>query len=280
MPQESQRGVLRPRVDDCHDVIIADGRQGLPATCPHATPTPALANPRPDARHSIHERSRCRRLDCCWRGGRGDSHHRLDHSEAERAPARLREDRERDAARIRATASPICRSQGCLPRLPVPAEALFDLLAQYVRPGKISQYEAALEMTSVVAEHVPEAEPGPEPANPLPDLDPDGQEARTLRELTTSMRTQRVMVALVGSGDVSEAALGFERSMRVATGAVLSRDAVAALDFFLEAAGGHEAFITEAKKGSRLSIRPRPSSPSSNSQDLWMGVSCDLLMAS
>ena len=78
-----------------------------------------------------------------------------------------------------------------------PTEALLDLLAQYVRPGEISQYEIALEMTSAVAELVPEPDQGPEPANPLPALDPDGREARTLRELSTSMRTQRVMVALV-----------------------------------------------------------------------------------
>lgn len=127
-----------------------------------------------------------------------------------------------------------------------PAEALIDLLTQYVRPGAINMYEAALELTRVVAQHVPDIEPGPVPANPLPELPPDSQEARALRELSTQMRTQRVMVTLVGSEDVAGAALKFERATRIATGAVLSRDAPAALEHFLTAVGAREEFITAA----------------------------------
>ncbi|WP_157577638.1 hypothetical protein [Phycicoccus jejuensis] len=132
-----------------------------------------------------------------------------------------------------------------------PAEKLVDLLDQYIHVGEISRYEIALELTSAVAELVPESAPGMVPPNPIPELDPQSHEAVTLRQLTGAMRTQRVMVDLVGPDDVASAALAFERSMRRAAGAVLSRDAAGAADSFMEMVGDREKFLAAAKDVTR-----------------------------
>jgi hypothetical protein len=134
-----------------------------------------------------------------------------------------------------------------------PAEELVDLLNQYIQVGEISNYEIALESTSAVAEPVPESEPSAAPPNPIPELNPQGREATTLRQLAGAMRTQRVMIDLVGPDDVASAALAFERSMRRAAGAVLSRDAAGALDSFLEMTGNREKFLAAAKVVTRHS---------------------------
>ena len=134
-----------------------------------------------------------------------------------------------------------------------PAEELVDLLDQYIQVGEISKYEIALELTSAVTELVPESEPSAAPSNPIPELNPQGREATTLRQPAGAMRTQRVMIDLVGPDDVASAALAFERSMRRAAGAVLSRDAAGALDSFLEMTGNREKFLAAAKVVTRHS---------------------------
>ncbi|XAS78306.1 hypothetical protein V3G39_17910 (plasmid) [Dermatophilaceae bacterium Sec6.4] len=126
----------------------------------------------------------------------------------------------------------------------VPAETLIDVLGdQYIKPGKISKFEKDVEMRVLLA---PE-EPREETVNPLPVLAPDSEEAVSLRQLMVETRTQRVRIALMGPPEVAQAALNFERSVRTATRAVLSREPTEARDSFIEAAGAHEEFLDKAR---------------------------------
>ncbi|OFE16717.1 hypothetical protein BA895_03850 [Humibacillus sp. DSM 29435] len=129
-----------------------------------------------------------------------------------------------------------------------PAEGLVDLQTRYIRAADISRYELAVIMSSAVAELVPEAPPSGDPINPIPELDPDGLEVGALRELSASMRTQRVMVELVGPDEVAQSAMALERCLRRTTGAIIEREAAAARDCFVEALGLREDFLREAKK--------------------------------
>ncbi len=124
-----------------------------------------------------------------------------------------------------------------------PAETLVDKLQQYVNPAEITRYELALELITFAREQG--VDDGVEVSNPIPELDERGAASQRLRQLSESLRTQRVMVEIVGPPAVAAAALGYERALRQTTGAVLSRETSEAFEGFSDALGHREAFVKE-----------------------------------